>query len=95
MRGTNLAADDGHAQSIFRVWTKGPYYQKPTGIPSRSGKLYLAVQDLDGPTYDDAPAATIAVSENGGMAWTEGPSPMFTGSVFTTINPVSSSPVSV
>ncbi len=85
MRGTNLVSDDGHAQSVFRVWTRGHYYQKPTGLLSHGEKLYLAVQDLDGLTYDDTPAATIAVSEDGGVTWREGPSPMFTGSVFTTI----------
>ena len=32
MRGTNVVDDDHKKQSVFRVWTKGPYYQKPTGM---------------------------------------------------------------
>lgn len=85
MRGTNLVVDSVRDQSIFRVWSRGPYYQKPTGMLCRGGKIYLAVQDLDASTYDDVPAATIAVSDDGGRTWKEGASPMFSGAVFTTI----------
>ncbi len=85
LHGENLAQDTGAAQSLFRVWTRGPYYQKPTGMLCRGSKIYVAVQDLNAKTYDDVPAATIAVSGDGGVTWTEGPSPMFTGAVFTTI----------
>jgi hypothetical protein len=85
LHGVNLAHDTGAAQSVFRVWTRGPYYQKPTGMLCRGGKVYVAVQDLDYKTYDDVPAATIAASSDGGRTWAEGSSPMFTGAVFTTI----------
>ena len=85
LRGENFAEDTAAAQSVFRVWTRGPYYQKPTGMLCLRGRLYLAVQDLDYETYDDAPAATIASSGDGGRTWVEAARPMFHGSVFTTI----------
>ncbi len=85
LSGENLAEDTAAAQSVFRVWTKGPYYQKPTGLLCRPGRVYLAVQDLDYETYDDAPAATIASSGDGGRTWVEAATPMFHGGVFTTI----------
>jgi hypothetical protein len=85
LHGTNLAIDSARDQSIFRIWSKGTYYQKPTGMLCRGGKLYLAVQDLNFATYDDVPAATIAVSDDRGVTWKEGSSPMFSGAVFTTI----------
>lgn len=85
MRGENLAQDRGTSQSLFRIWTKGPYYQKPTGMLCRGGRIYLAVQDINFETYDDVPAATIAVSDDGGRSWREGAAPMFSGWTFTTI----------
>ncbi len=85
MRGTNVVDDDHKKQSVFRVWTKGPYYQKPTGMLCRGGKMYLAVHDLNASSYDDVPAATIAVSNNGGSAWEANASPMFVDWTFTTI----------
>jgi len=85
MRGRNLVHDDHARQSVFRVWTKGPYYQKPTGMLCHGKKIYVAVHDLNAPTYDDVPAATIAASEDGGATWTEDAQPMFTGWTFTTI----------
>jgi len=85
LHGVNLAQDTAKTQSVFRVWTGGTYYQKPTGMLCRDGKLYLAVQDLDYETYDDVPAATIAVSADHGLTWREPSSPMFSGAVFTTI----------
>jgi hypothetical protein len=84
MRGVNLVDDDRKRQSVFRVWTKGRYYQKPTGMLCRGDKRYVAVQDLDATTYDSAPAATIAVSEDG-VAWTAAATPMFVDWTFTTI----------
>src|SRR5208337_4299547 len=41
--------------------------------------------DLNAATYDDVPAATIAVSDDRGVTWKEGALPMFSGAVFTTI----------
>jgi len=85
IQGTNRTQDRGAIQAVFRVWSKGPYYQKPTGMLCAGRRIYMAVQDLDGPTYDDVPAATIAASDDEGKTWTEGNAPMFTGAVFTTI----------
>jgi hypothetical protein len=86
VQGSNVVTDRAKAQKVFRVWTKGPYYQKPTGILCRRGTLFLAVQDLNAPTYDDAPAATIAESNDGGATWVEDfAAPMFARGVFTTI----------
>jgi hypothetical protein len=85
MHGENLVTDEASAQSLFRIWTAGSYYQKPTGMLCRGGKIFLAVQDLNFETYDNAPAATIAISADRGKTWTEPSSPMFAGGVFTTI----------
>jgi hypothetical protein len=85
LHGENLALDTAASQSTFRVWTQGPYYQKPTGMLCLRGRLYLAVQDLNRRTYDDVPAATIASSGDGGRTWVEGATPMFRGGVFTTV----------
>ncbi len=84
LHGRNLAVDRPATQNIFRVWTAG-HYQKPTGMLCRGGKIYLAVQDLNPKGYDDAPAATIAESGDGGVTWTEDAAPMFTNFVFTTV----------
>jgi hypothetical protein len=85
MQGTNVVLDDARKQALFRVWTRGPYYQKPTGMLCLGGRIYAAVQDLNYETYDDVPAATVAVSEDHGRTWKEGAAPMFTGAVFTTV----------
>jgi hypothetical protein len=85
LEGTNLATDHHRKQSLFRVWTRGPYYEKPTGILCRGDKLFLAVQDLNAKSYDDAPAATVAESDDGGVTWTEDRAPMFSYGVFTTL----------
>ena len=90
-QGKNRVTDDHRAQKVFRVWTPGPYYQKPTGMLCRGGAIYLAVQDL-GTSYNDAPAATIAESRDGGVAWVEGAVPMFTRGRFTTIMFLDSGP---
>jgi len=84
MQGKNRVTDDGRSQKVFRVWTRGSYYQKPTGMLCRSGAIFLAVQDL-GTRYDDAAAATVAESNDGGKTWVEGDAPMFTRGRFTTI----------
>lgn len=84
MQGKNRVTDDRRTQKAFRVWTPGSYYQKPTGMLCRGGKIYLAVQDL-GTGYDDAAAATIAESSDAGETWIEGDAPMFTRGRFTTV----------
>jgi hypothetical protein len=85
MSGETLVHDDD-AQGIFKIWTAGSYYQKPTGMLCLPGKTFLAVQDLNSATYDDAPAATIAVSTDSGQTWTENlAAPMFDNHEFTTV----------
>jgi hypothetical protein len=85
MSGVTVAHDSPSAQELFKIWTPGGYYQKPTGALCLGGNLYLAVQDLNDGDYGDAPAATIAVSSDSGQSWSEGTSPMFSGHVFTTV----------
>jgi len=89
--GTRLAASD----AITPIWSDPTQYnRKPTGMLAIDGngdgadELYLAVQDLkSGSTnpFDDAPAASIAMSIDHGATWTHTASPMFTDHVFTTI----------
>jgi hypothetical protein len=86
MTGQTLAHDDEDNQSIFKVWTPGSYYQKPTGMLCLPGRMFIAVQDLNYDTYGDAPAATIAVSIDSGQTWVEDPNgPMFDNHEFTTV----------
>jgi hypothetical protein len=83
------------------IWNKSTcpdgsprYNRKPTGLTSRGGTLWLAVQDLNrcpgaqfyGPAFNDAPNATILKSTDKGATWTwNATSPMFPNSVFTTV----------
>jgi hypothetical protein len=86
MTGETLVHDRGDVQAIFKVWTPGSYYQKPTGMLCLPGKIFLAVQDLNSSNYGDAPAATIAMSIDSGETWTEGATaPMFDNHEFTTM----------
>ena len=49
----------------------GPNYnRKPTGMLCRDGAIYLAFQNLNFSTFDDAPAASIAKSTDQGATWT-------------------------
>jgi hypothetical protein len=85
MSGVTLAHDD-EDEAIFKVWTPGPYYQKPTGMLCLPGKMFLAVQDMNSDTYGDVPAATIAVSIDSGHTWVEDDiAPMFDNHEFTTV----------
>ncbi len=78
--GTTLALGD----QVGQVWTAN-HTRKPTGMACVDGALYLAVQDL-ALDFDDAPAATIARSNDKGRTWTWNRSaPMFGGGAFTTI----------
>jgi hypothetical protein len=86
MTGQTLAHDDEDDQAMFKVWTPGSYYQKPTGMLCLPGRMFIAVQDLNYDTYGDAPAATIAVSIDSGQTWVEDPiAPMFDNHEFTTV----------
>lgn len=81
--------------AIGPIWSDpAQYNRKPTGMIAIDGdgdgvdELYLAVQDLkSGATnpFDDAPAASISRSTDGGATWTHTDAPMFTDHVFTTV----------
>jgi hypothetical protein len=72
LTGTTIATNVGTNYS-------GPNYnRKPTGMLCRDGALYLAFQNLNFSTFDDAPAASIAKSTDLGTTWTWDTSgPMF------------------
>lgn len=79
LTGTFLAG----GSSIGQVWdSPTDYNRKPTGIVCVNGKLYLAVADLRRDVavdqFDNAPASTIAESDDHGATWTWNTSaPMF------------------
>lgn len=74
-----------HGDDLGQVWSGPGYTRKPTGMACVGDTLYLAVQDL-ALDFNDAPAATIAKSTDGGRTWTWDTSrPMFDDHVFTTI----------
>jgi hypothetical protein len=72
LTGTTVATNVGTDYS-------GPNYnRKPTGMLCRDGAIYLAFQNLNFSTFDDAPAASIAKSTDGGVTWTwDASTPMF------------------
>lgn len=79
--GTTLAGGD----AIGQVWSGEGFTRKPTGMACVDGDLYLAVQDLRA-DFNEAPAATIAVSHDKGTTWEwDTTAPMFADHVFTTI----------
>ena len=54
------------------------YNRKPTGMLCINGTLYLAFQNLNLSTFNDAPTASIAMSTNHGTSWTwDTNTPMF------------------
>lgn len=55
-----------------------PYTDKPTGMLCINGAIYLAYQNLNENTFEDAPAANVIESTNFGATWSANPStPMF------------------
>jgi hypothetical protein len=59
-------------------WSGDVYTRKPTGMLCRGGAIYLAFQNLNESTFDDAPAASIAKSVDNGVTWTwDTNAPMF------------------
>lgn len=81
LRGETLAIGD----AVGQVWSSDGFTRKPTGMACVGGSLYLAVQDLR-LDFNEAPAATIARSDDGGATWTwDQSAPMFDDHVFTTI----------
>lgn len=78
------------ANSIGTNWIGSGYSRKPTGMLCINGSIYLAFQNLNENTFNDAPAASIARSTNHGTTWTwDASAPMFGGAgkapLFTTI----------
>lgn len=78
------------ANSVGTNWIGTGYSRKPTGMLCINGTLYLAFQNLNENTFNDAPAASIAKSTNHGSTWSwDISTPMFGGSgkapLFTTI----------
>jgi hypothetical protein len=72
LTGTTLATNVG------TNWSGSIYTRKPTGMLCRGGALYLAFQNLNESTFDDAPAASIAKSIDNGVTWTwDASAPMF------------------
>jgi hypothetical protein len=70
---------------VGQVWTGINFTRKPTGIACVGGSLYLAVQDLR-KDFNEAPAASISRSDDGGKTWSwDESAPMFDDGVFTTI----------
>lgn len=79
--GTALASGD----QVGQVWSGDDFTRKPTGMLCVGGTIYLAVQDLR-TDFNEAPAATIARSDDHGRTWSwDTSAPMFDDHVFTTI----------
>lgn len=72
--------------AVAPLWTgEGNATRKPTGMLCVGDTLYLAVQDL-AVSFNEAPAATIVKSTDGGETWTHsGDGPMFDDHTFTTV----------
>jgi hypothetical protein len=59
-------------------WSGSNYTRKPTGMLCTGGAIYLAFQNLNEVTFNDAPAASIAKSTDDGETWTwDASAPMF------------------
>ena len=72
LTGTTIATNVG------TNWSGSVYTRKPTGMLCRGGAIYLAFQNLNESTFDDAPAASIAKSVDNGATWTwDTDAPMF------------------
>jgi hypothetical protein len=74
------------ATNVGTNWSGAVYTRKPTGMLCRGGAIYLAFQNLNESTFNDAPAASIAKSVDNGVTWTwDTNAPMFG----TPVNPAS------
>lgn len=81
LEGEALALGD----AVGQVWSGEGFTRKPTGMLCTGGSLYLAVQDLR-LDFNEAPAATIARSDDHGKTWEwDTAAPMFDDGAFTTI----------
>ncbi|MFB8146352.1 hypothetical protein ACFC1W_06380 [Microbacterium sp. NPDC056003] len=81
LEGEFLAGGD----AVGQVWSGEGFTRKPTGMLCADGTLYLAVQDLR-LDFNEAPAATIARSDDHGKTWAwDESAPMFDDGLFTTV----------
>jgi hypothetical protein len=72
LTGTFVAGDVGENYS------GNPYTDKPTGMACVGGAIYLAYQNLNENTFEDAPAASVVESQDYGATWSANPAtPMF------------------
>lgn len=88
--GSKISDDMGTVWSTLICadgWPK--YNRKPTGLSSRGGVLWMAIQDLNrcgAESFNDAPHATILRSTDKGRTWThDAAEPMFSDYKFTTL----------
>ena len=66
------------ATNVGTNWSGPNYNRKPTGMLCEGGAIYLAFQNLNLNTFNDAPAASIAKSTDNGATWTwDKAAPMF------------------
>lgn len=81
LEGETLAG----GEAIGDVWSGSEFTRKPTGMVCVDGAIYLALQDLRR-DFNEAPAATIAVSHDRGATWEwDRSAPMFADHDFTTV----------
>jgi hypothetical protein len=66
------------AGDVGNNYSGNPYTDKPTGMLCIGGAIYLAYQNLNETTFEDAPAASIVESLDHGATWSVNPAvPMF------------------
>ncbi|MGC9158886.1 MAG: DUF4185 domain-containing protein [Terracidiphilus sp.] len=66
------------AGDVGKNYSGNPYTDKPTGMLCVGGAIYLAFQNLNENTFEDAPAASIVKSTDHGATWSANPAaPMF------------------
>lgn len=66
------------ATNVGTNWSGSSYNRKPTGMVCVGGAIYLAFQNLNLNTFNDAPAASIAKSSDHGQTWSwDASTPMF------------------
>ena len=63
LTGSTIATDVG------TNWSGPGYNRKPTGMLCINGRIYLAFQNLNSSNFNDAPAASIAESDDHGVTW--------------------------
>ncbi len=88
MTGKTLVGNFHHTNVLGTNWAVGPYNRKPTGMLCRGGIIYLAYQSLNRSTFGDAPAASITVSADHGMTWSEASTTAMFGSPLDASSPL-------